>query len=70
LSDGSGGWEAGLCYVLFVAAFAMDASVMALVYLASMLVVPLLAQKPVRLYWKALLVYTEVRPQNSYPSTR
>lgn len=64
LSDGSGGWEAGLCYVLFVAAFAMDASVMTLVYFASMLVVPLLAQKPVKLYWKALLVYTEVRLQN------
>jgi hypothetical protein len=53
--------------VLFVAAFAMDASVMTLVYLASMLVVPLLAQKPVKLYWKALLVYTEVRSENRCP---
>lgn len=60
LSDGSAGWEAGLCYVLFVAAFAMDLSIMSLVYLASMLLVPLLVQQPVRLYWKAMLVYTEV----------
>lgn len=60
LSDGSDGWEAGLCYVLFVAAFALDSSVMTLVYLASMLMVPLLAQQPVKLYWKAVLVYTEV----------
>jgi hypothetical protein len=60
LSDGSGGVEAGLCYVLFVAAFAMNASVVSLVYLASMLLVPLLAQWPVKLYWKAMLVYTEV----------
>jgi ribose/xylose/arabinose/galactoside ABC-type transport system permease subunit len=47
--------------VLFVAAFAMDLSIMSLVYLASMLLVPLLVQQPVRLYWKAMLVYTEVR---------
>lgn len=60
LSDGNAGWEAGLCYVLFVAAFAMDLSIMSLVYLASMLLVPLLVQQPVRLYWKAMLVYTEV----------
>lgn len=60
LSDGSGGWEAGLCYVLFVAAFAMDFSLMTLVYLVGMLLVPLLAQQPVKLYWKAMLVYTEV----------
>lgn len=62
LSDGSGGWEAGLCYVLFVAAFAMDSSLMTLVYLVSMLLIPLLAQQPVNLYWKVMLVYTEVSP--------
>lgn len=60
LADGSGGWEAGLCYVLFVAAFAMDFSVVSLVYVISMLVVPLLAQTPVKLYWTSMLVYTEV----------
>jgi hypothetical protein len=49
-----------LCYVLFVAAFALDPSITLLVYLLGMLLVPLLAQQPVRLYWKALLVYTEV----------
>jgi hypothetical protein len=60
LSDGSGGVEAGLCHVLFVAAFATNPSAISLVYLASMLLVPLLAQQPVKLYWTAMLVYTEV----------
>lgn len=61
LMSGSSGWEAGLCYVLFIAGFALDYSVCSMVYLVSMLLVPLLAQGKAKTYWTVMLVYTEVR---------
>jgi hypothetical protein len=59
-SSSSSSWEAGLCYVLFVAGFAIDYSLASLVYLVSMLLLPLLAPGRARLYWVVMLVYTEV----------
>lgn len=57
---GSSGWQAGLCYALFILGFALDFSLFSLVYVVSMLLVPLLAAGRAKAYWTVMLVYTEV----------
>lgn len=49
-----------MCYALFVIGFAIDFSVIGLVYLLSMLLIPLLLPGKAKLYWRFMLVYTEV----------
>lgn len=60
LLSSSGGWEASVCYALFIIGFAIDFSGINLVYLVSMLLVPLLLPGKAKLYWRLMLVYTEV----------
>lgn len=63
-STSSRGWQAGACYVLFVLAFAVDFSLLMLVYVLGMLLVALLSQGKARSFWMVLLVYTEVGPHS------
>lgn len=45
-------WEPTICYCLFILAFVMDVTLLTIVYVLSMLLVAMLAQHKLRIYWK------------------
>ncbi|PRW58918.1 piezo-type mechanosensitive ion channel-like protein isoform X1 [Chlorella sorokiniana] len=52
--------ESYLCCTLFVAAFLADCSLLALVLPLSLFCYALVSPRPSRLYWRAMLIYTEL----------